>query len=375
MASNFVLEKTTFHDGGRMDESGKCTITKRFLYTIKNNSEEKRRNAVFELESMVPRKGSCMSDDARYILKSAEWNCLNWKGQSTKFEIKAVYQRASDDEAASEPWNLSPFNVSVDTVEEAVAFRMAYNRNGKKSSNDNKRDVAVVNSAGDPIEANTNVIFPEFSFSYYVRNFDASKVYDFSNTVNAKSQRILGKSFPSGTLLMAGISTEGFVTYEDDGHTVKWRYTQVNLKIRYNPDGWDRKLLDVGNRAIFKSSSLSSSDVPKPELIYQYYKPVYPATSSDSIAFEKVPTLTNANGFYAADREYRAWLSNHSDATGCPTQLPFEFAESIPLKSDGSINEDAIAGEADYPEVKFQEYKIQTWHSLDIPPEVKGNWR
>lgn len=363
MASNFVLEKTTFHDGGRMDESGKCTITKRFLYTIRDNSEEKRRNAVFELESMVPRKGSCMSDDARYILKSAEWNCLDWSKQSVKFQIKAVYQRASDDEAASEPWKLSPFNVSVDTVEEAVAFRMAYNRNGKKSRNDNKRDVAVVNSAGDPIEANTNMIFPEFSFSYYVRDFDASKVYDFSNTVNDKSQRILGKSFPSGTLLMAGISTEGFVTYEDDGHTVKWRYTQVNLKIRYNPEGWDRKLLDVGNRAIFEDST-------KSELIYQYYAPIY---GESSVTFDDTPTLTNAKGFYAADRQYRAWLSNHSDATGCPTQLPFEFAENIPLTTNGAIKYDALGG--DYQEVKFQEYKIQTWHSLGIPSEIKGNWR
>ena len=233
-----------------------------------------------------------MSDDARYILKSAEWNCLDWSKQSVKFQIKAVYQRASDDEEASAPWNLSPFNISASTVEEAVAFRMAYNRNGKKSSNDNKRDVAVVNSAGDPIEANTNEIFPEFSFSYYVQNFDVSKVYDFSNTINAKSQRILGKSFPSGTLLMAGISTESFVTYEDDGHTVKWRYTQVNLTMRYNPEGWGRKLLDVGNRAIFKSSSSSSSDVPKSELIYQYYEPIYPASSGDSIDFKTASRST-----------------------------------------------------------------------------------
>ena len=365
MASNFELEKTTFLDGGRMDESGKRTITKRFLYTIRNNSEANRRNAVFELASLVPRKGSCMSDDARYVMKSAEWNCLDWKAQSVKFYINAVYQRASDDDEASAPWNLSAFNVSASTAEEAIAFKMAYDRNGEKSAPDNVQDVAVVNSAGDPLDANTNEIFPEFSFSYYVQNFDASKVYDFSNTINATSQRILGKSFPAGTLRISDISTEELVTYEDDGYTVKWRYTQVNLTLRYNPGGWGRKLLDVGNRAIFGESG-------KSELIYQYYAPIY---GESSVEFDDAPTLTNALGYYTANRTYRAWLAEHDDATGCPAQLPYEYAESIPLNPDGTINTDALDGETSYPEIEFQEFRIKTWNSLDIPNEVKRNWR
>ena len=358
MASNFLLETTTFVNGGRMDESGKRTIVKRFIYMIRDNSEAKRRNAVFELAELVPRKGSCMSDDARFVMKSAEWNCFDWNKQSVKFYIDATYQRASDDEEASAPWNLSPFNFSARAVEEIVAFKKAYDE-------DNQRTIPVLNSAGDPFDANTVEIFPEFSFSYYVHDFDTSRIYDFSNAVNATSQRIAGKSFPAGTLLIADINTEGLVTYEDDGYTVKWKYTQVNLTLRYNPDGWMRKLLDVGNRAIFGNST-------KSELIYQYYAPIY---SGSTVTFDEVPTLTNAQGYYTANREYRAWLAENEDASGCPAQLPYEYAESIPLTEEGKINYEILLNGGDYPEKEYKDKRIKTWNSLDIPSEIKRRWR
>ena len=358
MASFFELESTSFLNGGSMDESGKCTVVKHFLYTIRDNSKANRNRAILELEKIVPRKGSCMSDDARYVMKSAVWNCLSWKNESIKFYIDATYQRASDDEVSSAPWNLSPFNITSDTVEEAIAFKMAYDSN-------NKRTIPVLNSAGDPIEASTNEILPQFSFSYYVQNFDTSKVYEFSNTISASSQRIMGQSFPAGSLLIAGISSENLVTYEDDGYTVKWRYTQVNLTLRHNPNGWMRKLLDVGNRARFGTSK-------KSELILQYNAPSY---NGSTVTFAEEPTLTNARNYYAADREYRAWLAQHSDATGCPSQLPFEYAENIPLTSSGKINTAVIQSGEDYPEKEYPEYKTKRWSSLDIPSEIRGSWR
>ena len=362
MASNFELECTSVLNGGRMDENGKCTIVKQFLYNIRDNSKSRRNDAIFELEKLVPRKGSCMSNDARYVMKSAEWNCLNWKGQSRKFYINATYQRASDDEESSAPWNLSPFNISADAVEEAIAFKMAYDK-------DNERKVNVRNTAGDPIEANTNEILPQFTFSYYVQHFDASKVYEFANSVNAAGQRILGKNYPAGSLLLASINCESLVTYEDDGYSVKWKYNQINLTIRHNPNGWKRKLLNVGNRARFGSSL-------KSELIYQYYAPIYPSSGSE-ISFNDVPTLTNAQGYYAADREYRQWLAQHTDASGCPAQIPFEYAEDIPLTASGKIATSIVFADepVPYPELEFDEYKTKNWRSLDIPSEIKRSWR
>ncbi len=362
---NFILTETAILNGGRMDESGKRSITKRFIYKIVDNSDAKRKRAILDLETLVPSKGSCMSDDLRYILKTAEWNCLDWQKEADRFYIDASYQRVSDDEEADKPWHLSPFNISFDTVEEAIGFSMAYDRNNEKGSPDNVKNVPVVNSAGDPLDANTNEIFSQFSFSYYLENFDSADVFEFQNAVNASPQTLFGHSFPIGTLLIASISAEGLVTYEDDGHTIKWKYTQVNLTIRYNPNGWGRFLLDVGNRAKFGTST-------KSELIYQYYAPIY---DGSTVTFDEVPTLTNAQGYYTANREYREWLAENEDASDCPAQLPYEYAENIPLASDGTIDLDALFGVTPYPEIEYQEYRIKSWSALDIPSTVKRRWR
>ena len=357
-SNNFTLESTAFLNGGRMDDSGKRTITKRFIYRIRNNSTAMRNRALIDLETLVPVKGSCMSDDPRYIMRSAEWNCMDWQKESVMFYINANYQRVSDDEEASYPWNLSPFNITFDTVEEAVAFRMAFDK-------DNQRVIPVVNTAGDPIEANTNEIFPQFGFSYYVHHFDAADIFDFASSTNANVETIMGRSYPVGTLLIASISAENLITYEDDGYTEKWKYTQVNLSLRYNPGGWGRKFLNVGNRALFGSSI-------KSELIYQYYEPDY---NGDTVTFADVPTLTNADGYYSAAYEYRAWIANHPDASGCPAQLPYEFAESIPLTSAGKIDTTVLDGTTPYPEIEYKEYQSKDWNHLDIPTEIKRRWR
>lgn len=93
-------------------------------------------------------------------MKSASWNCLSWQKQSTKFYIDATYSRVSEDEAASAPWNLSPFNITASAVEEETPFRLAYNSR-------NRLCIPVVNSAGDPLDAVTRRIIPQITFSFY----------------------------------------------------------------------------------------------------------------------------------------------------------------------------------------------------------------
>ena len=94
-----------------------------------------------------------------------------------------------------------------------------------------------------------------------------------------------------------------------------------------------------------------------------------------TVEFEEEPTLTNAQGYYTANRAYRAWIAEHEDATGCPAQLPYEFAENIPLTEDGAIDYDVITNGGKYPEIEFQEYRIKTWNTLSIPTKVKKRWR
>lgn len=362
--SNFELETTTFVNGGRMDENGKRTIVMRSIYTIRDNSEAKRRRAVFDLADLVPQRGSCLKDDPRYVMKSAEWNCLDWKNQSVKFYINSTYERVSD-ENVTYPWELPPFNVSASTVEEAIAFKTAFDRNNEKDRKDNERNVDVVNSAGDPIEANTNEIFQQFSFSYYRQGFDVGNIQEFANSINQTEQRILGHNYPAGTLLIVDLSTDMLKTPATNDEDTEWTYTQINLTLRYNQNGWGRRLLDVGNRAIFGDST-------KSELIYQYYAPIY---DGSTVTFESSPTLTNAQGYYTANREYKVWLAEHEDAIGCPSQLPYEYGENIPLTEDGKIDYTLIEDGGKYPEIEFQEYPLKTWNTLSIPNQVRRRWR
>ena len=361
--TNFRLTETTFNNGGSMDESGKCQIVKRFLYDIIDNSAASRRKAILELEKLVPRKDSCMSDDARYTLKSASWNCLDWRNNSTKFYIDATYRRISDDEAASSPWNLAPFNIQVNGVEQQVPFRLAFNAS-------NRRKIPVCNSAGDPIDAVTNEVIPQYSFSFYAETYDIGNIIDFSNSVNRSSIRLLGQKYDKGTLFLMPFHVTAMVTYEDDGYTEKWKYFQIDMTIRYRAEGWQRELTDVGNRARFGDNKV-------PEVIYQYYR-----FNTSSKKFEEKPVLTDAKTYHAADAAYRSWLDvNSAYKKTLPDHIPYEFGENIPMTTKGKVNEDVLNADitdpnyTGYPTRKFNEFKTLSWTGLDLPSEIKKKWR
>lgn len=358
--SNFRLETTTFTSGGSMDENGRCQIVKRFLYNIIDNSEENRRRATLDLEKLVPVKGSCMADDARYTLKSATWNCLDWRNQSTKFYIDATYRRVSDDDEASAPWNLAPFNISTSAVEQEIPFRLAYNSK-------NKLCVPVVNSAGDPIDATTREILDQFTFSFYAETYDTEKVHEYSNSVNKTAERILGQKYPAGTLFLMPFTVSPMLTYEDDGYTEKWKYFQVTMTIRYRAEGWERVLLDIGNRARFDSNV--------PEEIYQYY----PFNGS---AFATKPVWSDAKTYHQKNKEYQDKINGNSELKKkFPSNLPYEYGENLPLTSEGKVNTSILSKDIakkdyeGYPERRFNEFKTMIWSGLDIPSEVKKRWR
>lgn len=350
---NFRLETTMFTAGGSMDESGRCQIVKRFLYNIVDNSEAKRQRAILDLETLVPVKGSCMSDDIRYTMKSATWNCLNWQNQSTKFYIDATYRRVSDDDEAGAPWKLAPFNIVTGAVEQEIPFKLAYN-------DKNKRCIPVVNSAGDPIDATTKEVIRQISFSFYAQKYDDDNVEEFSNSINRSAQRILGHRYPAGTLYLMPFNVTDLVTYEDDGYTEKWKYCQVDMCIRYRAEGWKQILLNVGNRARFGSSKA-------PENIYQYY----PFSNG---TFATKPVWVDAKTYYTANEQYKKAVKGMSHL---PASLPYEYGENIPLTNSGAVNTDVLNTDitspnySGYPSRQFNEFKTISWTGLDIPSEIR----
>lgn len=360
-SQNFALETTTFTAGGSLDESGKCQIVKRFLYNIIDNSPENRARSILDLETLVPIKGSCMSDDARYTLKSATWNCLDWKAQSTKFYIDATYRRVSDDDEASAPWNLAPFNIVTSAVEQEIPFLMGYNKK-------NELCIPIVNSAGDPIDATTKEVLPQHAFSFYAEDYDIGNIIEYSNSINNSAERILGQRYGAGTLFLMPFNVSCLITYEDDGYTEKWKYYQIDMTIRYRAKGWQRELMNVGNRSRFGSNKC-------PEVIYQYYR-------FSNGSFATTPVWTNAVTYHSHDSAYRTWLSAHkSDAANLPAHVPYEFGENIPLTTDGTVNTTVLNTDitsenySGYPTRKFNEFPMLKWSGLDIPTDIKKKWR
>ena len=364
VSDNFQLEDVAFIEGGSMDESGKCQITKRWIYNIVDNSDAMRRRALFDLETLVPRRGSCMADDARYTLKSAKWNCFNWDAQEKKFYIDAVYRRVSDDDEASAPWNLAPFNVRISGLEQVEPFRLAYNHK-------NQRCLPVVNTAGDPIEASTSNNLIEYNFSFYSEHYDEDNVDEYFNSINKNKQRLLGTPHAAGTLLITNLSVIPQITYEDDGYTEKWRYYQVDLNIRANKKGWNQELLNVGNRARF-------GDSKAPETIYQVYE-----LDETTKRFKTKPSWVNAAAYYAMAKKYSEWYVKQyaADVANMPRTLPYEYGENIPLDSTGKVyaailDQDIASGDfTSYPTRKFQQYELLSWSGLSLPEDVKKRWR
>lgn len=363
-SSFFRFEDSAFINGGSMDENGRGQIIKRIIYEIAENTAENRRIAIIELEKLVPKRGVCMVEDVRYTVKSARWDCFDWKNNSTKFYIDVTYTRTSDTEAASAPWKLAPFAISIDTVEREVPFRRACDKYGK-------RVIPVVNSAGDPLAATTTEAIQQYSFSYYLdRIYNRDFVEELSNTTNEGAVRILGKQFKHNTLLMSKLAALPLVTYEDDGYTPKWTYWQINATVRYCRYGWSRVLLDVGNRARFGNNK-------SPELIFQYN-----TFDTNNGTFSTGKVWTDALTYHAANRTYQAWLKSHpGDAAGKPANLPYEYGENIPLTSAGKVNttvlnQDIASSDfSGYPERTYIEYPPKSWRSLDLPEMLSHAWR
>ena len=348
--AEFKFLDAAFLESGKMDENGRRQLTKRFLYRLK---EGDRKLALIQLGEMVPKLGTGMVEDSRYVCKSAAWDCLSTRNNAKEYYIDVLYDRVSDDEVASAPWNLKPFNCKRDTVSLQMPFTMAFD-------DQNERTILVANSAGDPFSAETTEKVRQFTFSFYAQNYGDVDELKYGNSVNKDFQRVLGINCAAKTLLLLPFSITKLVTYENDGVTVKWEYYQIDMVMRHRTEGWERCILDVGNRAIF--------DGKYPEQIYQYFKVSSEGAMGSEILFTNAKTYEKANLLYQKTNNI---------------VLPYELAENVPL-TKGKVDMEIIKAQtteaADkkkktYPVRKFREFPVLSWRALDLPEDLtKRGW-
>lgn len=149
------------------------------------------------------------------------------------------------------PWKLRA-KVSWQPIALNVAFTKAWN-NGQRTTN-------VVNTAGNRIIAQTQRYQMEITYikSYLdtfpnLSNFD-STLQPYVNAANCQWDFIFNnKLFPANTLLILPPSCqlEYWQQTDNQGNVTYTPYYTYTVKMIYDPQNWDKKLLNMGNRANF----------------------------------------------------------------------------------------------------------------------------
>ncbi|OGV52007.1 MAG: hypothetical protein A2017_05550 [Lentisphaerae bacterium GWF2_44_16] len=138
------------------------------------------------------------------------------------------------------PWDLKPYNFSIQPVDNVVPFTKAY-KTGDKQGAPSK---PVVSSSGFPLSAQTNEANKMLRFSYNLRYFANSWIDAYYDTINNSYLMVCGYPFLPGKGLLRTLSPKFLRTYDDDG-TVKWEYYQVDIEIEICKKGWVQKLADA----------------------------------------------------------------------------------------------------------------------------------
>lgn len=346
------LIDTKISQNVQIDSQGRFTITKDFYFEKDDPNE-----SVLELPSTpgFPQRGAALAENSRYVMSgSVDISPPNSEERSIFRIVSAQYVFSSldystnidvnGDEITNDtpPWRLPPENLNWSYPEVVMPFDYGYD-------DQNQRTVRVCNGAGDRLLAETIKYLTQVNFTYNTREWDVNFGEQFGGVVNADYEYIAGIPFPPRTGLLKPPPVELVRTYDNDG-SLKWEYYRVNISIIKNPEGWQRKLLNVGTRAYFiNGDELGAPGVIAPEQIYMCRlksgSNVIFSNLSDCIAAHEAGTIS---GYEAV-------------------------TEPLPLYLNGHINYQALADPENnpYQELAFNEYKAYSWAALNIPA-VRG---
>lgn len=249
----------------------------------------------------------------------------------------------------TKPWDIRA-SWSFTPQEVVIPFTQAYNANNEKVVN-------VINTAGNRLLAETQRFRLEINYSKSFQNAN-----EFSNIlepyINNENIELgadgVKRIYPSGTLLMQPPTITRNYFEEKEKKTVDGKEQEVtkitpyftyNIKLTYDPEGWNMKLLNIGTFAKFGTST-------KAEQIYSL------TVTDENGALEQGPTYTNAAGVLKAQGEgLKSGKIVSAEAV----------TEPLPLTSTGKIYDAAISSPETVPYLilNFRQYKSRNF--LDLP--------
>ncbi len=127
---------------------------------------------------------------------------------------------------SNEPWNDPPYNWSVTPYEMPRALTKTYDTNDAQFGP--TKD--FVNSAKDPLSAETFDILPLLSFSYNLRQFDIDWVRRFTNTINKNQVTVTDCKIPAKHGLIKRLAPSQEIVYDSDGD-IDYYYDRVDVEI------------------------------------------------------------------------------------------------------------------------------------------------
>lgn len=208
----------------------------------------------------------------------------------------------------------------------------------------------VVNTAGNRIISETQRYQIEIT---YVKSYQTSQG-GFDNITEPLTNMYPlswaficnGKFFLGNTLLILppSCSQEYWQTTDDQGNITFTPYYTYTVKMIYDPEDWDKKLLNVGNRAFFNNSL-------KSETIYQLT-----VTDQNGNLLQQ-PTYTNAAGVLA-------WKARNKNNT---YSIQAEIVnQPLPLTPTGNLYTAAINDPVanPYNVIRFKQFNEEDFGSL-----------
>lgn len=378
-------------------QNGIATITKIFNFTMSSAAVGSgiKPYAVCPAEVMkssgFPVRFSVLAEDTRYKYYG-NGTIEHTHPDSTYWTYRAEYtiQRSasaslnsegSSDDESTPPWKRKPTNVSISFPEVVIPFRMGYNGNNNRytTRDDGSIDVLVpiVNSAGDIIEAETKKHYVQLSFTYCLspNNFNVNDFINNVNSINKSKAKVCGLTFPAGSCLLVSANPQYHDEVTDGTKSKSWKWWEIDAVLQYDPsgDGFEQRLLNIGNRAIwYAGMRVNSNGVVShtgttlqkyPSEIYHWRSfadGTYGQTAlTETIQFGNRECLQMAQTAFNTKFKSKGWT------------FAFEEDSQMPLLPNGTLDIDAVTvGNSRYQRYKsvhYQEHKRKDWSGLNLP--------
>lgn len=323
---------------------------------------------------LLPQRGSRHPQNTAYFLDTIQVQPNGNKGRKIQALATLTYTNSTEMTRyfSGDPWDLGAQNFTSNYQTISKPFLEGYDKDGKKIQN--------LNSANCRILAETSGTIREITFTYCTKvRINKDVVTNQNPIINKKTEKVAGIDIPKMTGLLLPISAVYIAEYGAE-EELEREYWELTATIQINPEGWDKKELNVGTMCYFKNSEGAIVKVPQNIYSYTPWKSVDPELKMKTEKkFGNIDDVIKAKDEYAKiyveyKKQQQGADITEKDEEGYRVNawndLPFEeVTEPMPLRDDGTLYEEALSDPVTYPyKIKsIYEYVIGSWNEFDLP--------